>query len=107
MKHLQDKFSFQLQRDVKPSGRTLQGMRSVSIKNTKQFTQYKEVISFRYDDKHMKHINAHCSNTQSFFVLQQLVRTDNTGNLAVTVKFGFGKLVSCVTFASEKQYYER
>jgi hypothetical protein len=58
-------------------------MQSVSIKNTNHFTQYKEVIAFRYDDKHMKHINAYCSNTPSYFVL----RTDSTGNLAFTVKF--------------------
>ena len=35
-------------------------MQSVSITNTNQFTQYKEVISFRYDDKHMKHIYCMC-----------------------------------------------
>ena len=75
----------------------------MSIKNINQFTQYKEEIVFRYDDKHMKHINAHCSNTQSFFLL----RTESTGNLAVTVKFGSRKLVSCVRFACEKQYYAR
>jgi len=40
-------------------------------------------------------------------VSQQLVRTESTGNVAVTVKFGFRKLVSRVTFASEKQYYAR
>lgn len=103
MKHLQDKISSQLQIDVKTSGRTLQYMQSVSIKNTNQLVKYKEVIDFRYDDKHVKHINAHCSNTQSSFVL----RTESTGKLAVTVKFGFRKLVSCVGFACEKQYYAR
>lgn len=76
-------------------------MQFVSIKNTNQLAKYKEVIAFHYDDKHVKHINAHCSNTQRFFVL----RTESTGNLAVTVKFGFRKLVSCVRFACEKQYY--
>jgi len=61
--------------DVKPAGRTLQDMQSVSVKNTNQFATYKEVIAFRYDDKHMKHINAHCSNTQIFFALHTGVKT--------------------------------